>query len=550
MSRQAAVSFADCRLEPAMSVSERVSDILTNRVTFELESIDRMYLNAYVGGLQIPEGAARFFRSHRGYKFASSILMDQMTKDFVGAIERFAQAEQVPMITFGKGQRKDDIAAVVRKGFDREEGVMFIGKAQEKAKVFRTEKRTAPNGKPYPWIVTGTAYVNQYYFYIHDRDFGPLFIKFCSYFPFNAKVCLNGHEWLKQQLAARDIEFEPLDNGLLSCVHPVRAQELSDGFDSIKIEAVFRKWLARLPHPFTAEDRQAGYRYELSVLQAEFSRTMVFDRPMTGRVFFDQVIRENLDLGRPGQVRLIFDRRVSRRTPGRFQTRVVTEGVIPSIHFELKSARIKEYFKEGRALRVETTINDSRAFGIGKRLHNLPQMREFGFAANRRLLNVQTISHDCAVGEDTWNQVVRPITVGDQRASALRFDDPRVQALFAALLLLLFQIDGFASQQLRGPLAQLLGVDPATITRGRMTYDLRRLRLHGIIERIGRSHRFRLTPTGLRVAFFFTRVWGRLLRPGLSLVSPNLPPRASLARAFHKLETEVHNLLVREKLAA
>lgn len=533
-----------------MSVSDRVSDLLVNKVTLEIESVDRMYLNAYVGGLQIPEGAVRFFRAHRGYAFASSVLMDRMTKDFVAAIERFASAEQVPLITFGKGERKDDIAGAARKAFEGEEGVMFIGKAQEKAKVFRTERRTAPSGNQYPWIVTGTAYVNQYYFYIMDRDAGPLFIKFCSYFPFNAKVCLNGHEWLKQQLAARGIEFEPLDNGILSCADPARAQQLSDNFDAAEIEAVFRKWLARIPHPFTAEDRGAGYRYELSVLQAEFSRTMVFDRPMTGRVFFDQVIRENLDLGRPDQVRLIFDRRVSRRTPGRFQTRVVTEGVIPSVHFELKSARIKEYFKEGRALRVETTINDSRAFGIGKRLHNLPQMREFGFTANRRLLNVQTISHDCAVGEDTWNQVVRPITVGEQRASALRFDDPRVQALLAVLLLLVFQIDGFASHQLRGPLAQLLGVDPATITRGRMTYDLRRLRLHGIIERIGRSHRFRLTPTGLRVAFFFTRVWGRLLRPGLSLTAPNLPPRAPLTKAFQQVDAEIHDLIAHEKLAA
>lgn len=533
-----------------MSVSDRVSDILANGVTLALDSIDRMYLNAYVGGLQIPQGAVRFFRSHRGHPVASSVLMDQMTKEFVAAIERFAAAEQVPMITFGKGQRKDDVAAVIRKEFESEEGVMFIGKAQERARVFRTERRLTPSGKKYPWIVTGAAYVNQYYFYILDHDFGPLFIKFCSYFPFTAKVCLNGHEWLKQQLTAQGMAFEPLDNGILSCAEPARAQQLSDEFDEAKIEAVFRKWLARLPHPFTAEDRQAGYRYELSVLQAELSRTMVFNRPMTGRVFFDQVIRENLDLGRPNQVRLIFDRRVSRRTPGRFQTRVVTEGVIPSIHFELKSARIKEYFKEGRALRVETTINDSRAFGIGKRLKNLPQMREFGFAANRRLLNVQTISHDCAVGEDTWNQVVRPITVGEQRASALRFDDPRVQALCAALLLFVFQIDGFASHQLRGPLAQLLGVDPATITRGRMTYDLRRLRLHGIIERIGRSHRFRLTPTGLRVAFFFTRVWSRLLRPGLSLVAPNLPPRTPMARAFNTIDVEIHDLIAHHKLAA
>lgn len=533
-----------------MSLPDRVGQILADHVTLQLEGIDRMYLNAYVPGLQIPEGAVCFFRRHRGYSIASSALMAPISEAFVAAIERFALAEQVPIITFGKGERKDDIAAAMRRDFERQEGVVFIGKAQEKAKVFRTEKRTTPTGKRYPFIVTSTAMVNHYYFYIFDRDFGPFFIKFCSYFPYNAKVCLNGHEWLKQQLLARGIEFEALDNGILSCAAPARAQKLCDHFDAAKIEAVFRKWLARIPHPFTAADRKAGYRYELSVLQAEFSTTMVLDRPVTGRVFFDQVIRENLDLGRPDQVRLIFDRRVSRRTPGRFQTRVVTEGVIPSLHYDFKSARIKEYFKEGRALRVETTINDSRAFRIGKRLHNLPQMREFGFAANRRLLNVQTISHDCAVGEDTWNQVVRPITVGEQRASALRFDDPRVQALFAVLLLFVFQIDGFASHQLRRPLAQLLGVDPTTITRGRMTYDLRRLRLHGIIERIGRSHRFRITPMGLRIAFFVSRTWARLIRPTLSLVAPSAAPRSSLARAFQNIETEIQHVIARAKLVA
>src|SRR6516164_4360946 len=150
-----------------------------------------------------------------------------------------------------------------------------------------------------------------------------------------------------------------------------------------------RKWLARLPHPYTAADRQAGYRYELSILQAEFSLTQVLDRPLTGRVFFDQVIRENLDLGRPDQVQLIFGRRVSKRTPGRFRTRVLTEGVTPTLHVDYKKSRIKQYHKEGRALRTETTINDTRDFDIGKRLKNLSALREVGFQANRRLLNVQ-----------------------------------------------------------------------------------------------------------------------------------------------------------------
>src|SRR6202007_2053755 len=167
-----------------------------------------------------------------------------------------------------------------------------------------------------------------------------------------------------------------------------------------KIDQLLRKWLARLPHPFSAADRAAGYRYDVSTLQAEFSLTQVLDRPLSGRIFFEEVIRENLDLGRPDQVQLVFARRVTRRTPGRFRTRVLTQGVTPSLHVDYKNTRIKQYHKEGRGLRTETTMNSTRDFGIGKRLHNLPALREIGFQANRRVLDVQTISQDCAGGDE------------------------------------------------------------------------------------------------------------------------------------------------------
>ena len=139
-----------------------------------------------------------------------------------------------------------------------------------------------------------------------------------------------------------------------------------------------------MPHPYNAKDRKAGHRYHVSILQAEFSLTQVLDRPQTGRIFFEEIIRENLDLGRPDQVQLIFERRVSKRTPGRFRTRVLTEGVVPSLHVDYKNTKIKQYHKEGRALRTETTINNTRDFNINKGLMNLPALREIGFQANRR----------------------------------------------------------------------------------------------------------------------------------------------------------------------
>jgi hypothetical protein len=535
-----------------MSIPKTVADVLRDHVTLAVEGIDRMYLNVYVPQLQRELGLVGFLRNHRGHLFASSALLAPISDTFVKAIETFVKAQDIPVLSFAKGQRKDDVAAEYRARFSQPEGVLFVGKAQEKTPVFRTQKRKNPKtGQCYPWIVRSTAMVNHYYFYCVDEDFGPFFLKFCSYFPYNAKLCLNGHEYLKCQLTKEGIAFEALDNGILSCDDPQRLQAIAAGLDAAKIDALLRKWLARLPHPFTAADRQAGYRYDVSILQAEFSLTQVLDRPLTGRIFFEEVIRENLDLGRPDCVQLIFGRRVTKRTPGRFRTRVLTEGVTPTLHVDYKRSRIKQYHKEGRALRTETTINDTRDFAIGKRLHNLPALREVGFQANRRLLDVQTISQDCAVGEDVFRQVTQPIEVEGQRASALRFGDACVLALLSALLVFRLLPRGFCNRELREHLAPLLGEDPSALTPGRMTYHLRRLRLHGLIVRQAGTHRYGVTNQGLRVALFFTRSYARVLRPGLSQVgADSLPDDPPLRRAFAQLEHAMDRYVARAKLTS
>jgi hypothetical protein len=305
-----------------------------------------------------------------------------------------------------------------------------------------------------------------------------------------------------------------------------------------------------VPHPFTAADRQAGYRYDISIRQAEFSLTQVLDRPVHGRLFFEQVIRENLDLGRPEEIKLIFNRRVSRRTPGRFCTRVVTQDVTPSLHVHYKNARIKQYHKENRALRTETTINNTYDFGIGRRLRNLPKLRQIGFAANRRLLESERLSHDCILSEAALQAINRPVAAGRQRASGLRFADPRVHALLQALILFRQLSAGFRAADLRARLAALSGRDPTTITQGAITYQLRRLRLHGLIERLPNSFRYRVTEFGLRLALFFTRTYNRLLRPGLAAALPALRAiQSPLKRAFDKLTVQIDSTIKQVQLA-
>jgi hypothetical protein len=501
-------------------VRKNVAEILQKHVTFELEAIDRMYLNGYVPSLQSGGGVVYFMKQHLGARVPSTTMVAPLSERFVQAIERFVDTSGLDLVTFAKGQRKDDVAQEYRASFTAAEGVLFVGKAQEKASVFRTEKRrNADDGSTYPWIYRSTTPVNHYYFYLVDRDFGPLFIKFCSYFPYAMKVCLNGHEWLKRQLTQRGIPYEPLDNGIRTSTDPGRVQRIANTLDAAKIDAVVRKWLHRLPHPFTAAHRTAGYRYQLSILQAEFALTQVLDRPATGRGFFEEVMRENLDLGRPDQMQLVFPRRraISRRTPGPFRTRILTEGVLPSLHVDYKKSRVKQYHKEGQALRTETTINNTYDFEIGRALCNLPALREIGCTANRRLLRVEYLSHDCLIGDDHLEALTQPVVIDTQRAAALRLGDRRVLALMQTLCLVALSPTGFRQRDIRGHVAQLLGRTSDQYTSSQMTYDLRRLRFHQLIERVPDTHRYRLTDRGARLAVLYVRIYARGFRPPASL---------------------------------
>lgn len=532
-----------------MSVPRTVAQVIDEHVTLELESLDRVYLNVYQPRLQTPRAAFYFLREHHGEGAVSSHRMRDITQRFIRKIEDYAKQHGVPMIAFQKKQRKEDLAAEYLAEFEGSEGVLFIGKAQEKVRTFRTIGRRNARGETYPWIVETTAMVNQYYFYGVDEDFGPFFLKYSSYFPYGAKICFNGHEYLKRQLAKEGIGYEELANGILRCDHPKRMQELADRLTPHRIERFLRKWQRRLPCPFRACEQAAGYRYEISMTQIEFALTQVVDRPVHGRIFFEEVIRENLDLGRPESIQLIFDRRVTRRTPGKFRTRVVRRGVIPSLRVDYKSNGIKQYFKEGRALRTELTVHDPRDFGVGRRLEHLSALREVAFQTNRRVLHVQKTSQDFVMSEALFREVTGPRSVGNQRASALRFGDPLVLALFSVLLLFRLLPYGFRSRDLREHLAPLLGDDPSQWTRGRVTYQLRRLRLHGLIERVPKSHRYTLTERGEQVALWFTRCHARLFRPALGeLFREDKSQATSLGRALAQFDQHVDRYLHRAKL--
>jgi hypothetical protein len=526
-----------------------VAEIIKDHVTLEVRCLDRLYLNAYVPRLQSPGGVIDFLVRACRQKIASPAIFGQLTDAFKTRLRRWATEQQIPWIEFRKGERKDTVVQRYRERFRKPSGVVVIGVAQERAWAWSATKQRRGRFVDFLYFRKSVC-PNHYYIYVLDPEWGPAFIKICGYAPYPVKICLNGHEWAKRQLHARRIRFTALDNGFLSCARPDALQQVCDALDAAAIDRFFARWQQQIPFPLTAVHAACGFAYQLSTLQAEVSLTQVFDRPLRGREFFESVIRDNVDLGRPDHVQLLFPRKITRATPGRFTTRVITEGVNPSLHIAYKRCHIKQYFKEERALRTETTFNDTYDFGIGRRLSNLSYLRTLGDHINRRVLETERVAHDCGLAPAQLADFVQPTQTADgQPAPALKFGQPRVTALLNALCHFLWTADGLTNATLRPLVASLLGT---AYTTRQMGYDLRRLTRKGVIKRLDRQNRYVLTPHGRRVALFLTKVHARVLRPGLQALDLSFVPQAPppLRTTFAALDRAIDAHIAAAQIAA
>lgn len=514
------------------------NEILKEQVTLDIECIDRLYLNGYIPAMQTSGGLVAYLRQ-KGFEIPSPALLGDLTQDYREQVKAFAQAHDIPLIQFEKGQRKEEVVAAYRQMHGTQEGVVVIGVAQEKANAFKAQKRTAGKMVGFDYS-RQSVYVNHYYFYLQDEEFGPGFIKVCSYAPYGIRVCLNGHEWAKQQARQQGIDFETLDNGFLACSDPEALQALCDELGPEQIQAFLAKWQTRLPWRLTAQDQQAGFEYRLTIWQAEFSRTQVFADPGQGRQWFEAIIRDNLDVGRPDRIQLVFERKVTKATPGLFRTQVVQEGVNPSLHAYYKRTHVKQYFKEGRALRTETTINNTKDFSVNKDISNLPFVQQLGRHINRRLLDAQQVSFACTLSAQSLERLVLPtVTADGQPAPALRMGQPRVMALLNALTSFVHIPQGLTNRSLRQQVADLLGLDSDSYSAAQMSYDLRRLRLKGILWRIPNTYRYQLTTYGRQVALLLSKLHSRIFRPAFAALDPAQP----LPSPFHDALNSLNRIL-------
>ena len=291
--------WVGCGHGVVMAAMVTVNDVLDGHVGLDLECMDRIYLNGYVPNLQVSGQVASFMTAHLGCPVPSPAIMEKIGTAFRRAVDRFADDNKIPVVRFGKDDRKIDRMRpyLARQEATGRAGVAAIGVAQEFAPVFLATKKGAGAAVWFSFTKAQRR-VTCYYFYLWDDDFGPAFVKVCAYFPYPMKIWVNGHQWAKPQATKAGIGFTELSDGFATCTDPAALQAICDRLGPGTIQVFAERWWSILPLPLTEHERAAGYWWELSMRQVETSRTLVFDAPRHARGFFEALVTDNLDIGR------------------------------------------------------------------------------------------------------------------------------------------------------------------------------------------------------------------------------------------------------------
>lgn len=364
----------------------------TGHVMLDVECLDRIYLNAYVPNLQVGGQVVSFMTAHLGYPIPSPTILERIGTAFRRTVRRFADDNHIPVVRFGKHDRKIDVMGpyLSRQAKTGRPGVAAIGVAQEFAPMFTATKRTGRTTGVWFSFTKIDRRVTCYYFYLWDDDFGPAFVKVCAYFPYPAKIWVNGHEWAKRQAAKAGIGFTELSNGFASCTDPNALQAICDRLGPGTIGVFAERWCSILPLPLTGADRAAGYWWQLSMRQVEVSRTMVFDAPRHARGFLEALVADNLDIGRPEVIELIFKRGQRRRRPAAGQFKVGDVGEPDRIEPAMVEVPVDQIGRE-RRLRIDhrrldlerarrDALHTDRGHDLGHRLlvHHLAACAQLG----------------------------------------------------------------------------------------------------------------------------------------------------------------------------
>ena len=481
-------------------------------IRLDYSCFDRILLNGVIQVLQNPACVVGFLKQKRQATRVTPAYFRGISTDYHHFVQALAEQRHVEILMPPRGVRREEWVEPFYQLLHGQTGIAVILKARENARVAVSFPRQGDH------VELLNRFVQQYYFYLQDRDFGRMFVRVCPYFPFSVRIRLNGHEWLACRMRAEGIAFEQCANAFRSCADPARLQELADRSSAADIEACAHRWLAQLVPSFTdRERRHQGFGYRLFVSQVEYGTNLVFERRAALDRLHERLLDLNRSIGHPDKIALIFGRRITKHTDAGLKTQILDHDLgQPVIRSEYKSSSIKQYARDDLVLRTETTSYHTPDLGVNKGVEHLPELRETMAAANDRYLDVQQDVLETFVDRGQLGRLRQPtVSPTGRRTPGLKLDDPRLLAVPQALtcFALLAGRGRFRTTDLHAMVAESLGKTRESYTLGQLRYDLGKLRGKGLVERVTGTQSYRLPSEGYRIAVLYLKLFHRIYAP-------------------------------------
>jgi hypothetical protein len=533
---------------------DRLSELFGERVQFRCTCLDRIVLHGYLHGLQRPEQVVYFFHDVVGVECIEPKVLVGRTAVYRDWVEQYTAGQGIPVLAAPKGVRKEALVRPYYGKLGPHEGIACVLTSLESSRTFisYTPQRTPRSGdENYRRIETGRKRFLHLYWYVWDPVMGPMSLRVSTYLPFTLTAYLNGHHFVSERLRQAGVALYQQDNAILRVADPVALQAAADALTPAVLQERCDYWAAKLAPQFSPAERAAiDLRYHYSLAQIELATDVIFEPPSPLRALFRRAVELGLLLGGADRTTHLFGRQITSRYGGKLQTVLDrrNEGH-PVLRSYYQTSFVKQYEKAETLLRTETCINDPYHLNVGRRLVNLPTLVERMAETNQRFLDAQAELLACTVDQGELARLAQPVWVGKRRVPGIRLHDDRLIRLLDALL---HPGSFVADWTSRDVLARLLARHRLTEADYRLTqlrYDLGKLRAHGLVERIGRTRRYRLTARGLKLGVLLVKFRTRLLGPLATLAAaPASQPATTndsvVEAAFRQIDRAFDHLCV------
>ena len=537
---------------------ETFAKLFERFLVFVYHCFDRIVIQGYLPLLTRPEHVVHFFRDVHGQYPITPQVLAKRTLEYRGWVEGYARNHKIPVLKAEKGVSKEDLVRPHLHRMERRDlqGVYCIFTSMEMGSTFTSKMPRFPTDDPdYRIIRRVPSRYLHYYFYIRDPAIGPLAMCVGTYLPFQTTYYLNGHNFIEIELRRQGVAFRKDDNAFLSTADPKALQAAADKLSAAIIQKRLDYWSWLLCPKFSETDRKAvNLRRDYSINQIEYCRNFIFKRHFPIHKIFEHSCEMGLFRLAADKVAYIFGVRVTKRLHGKLHS--VLEKLDHGHHvlrIYCKNLVGRMYEKFSTFLRVEVCVNRMKDLGLNKGLKNLECLRQKLVGITDRFAGFEAQSLNVHVDFPLFQKIALPVTIGKTKVAGIKIHDNRMMRLMEVLLHGGTQLNGWRSADIHQAILTTFGLSASGYTLTQLRYDLRKMKAHGLLERIGRAYCYRLTDKGTKAALMFILFHKRVCGPLANSLFHHRPdkalqPASKVEAAYHKADHAIQQ--VRDLLAA